>query len=241
MKHGDKGDKGADGHAPEINVKRDADGKLYWTIDGQWMLDESQNKISAEGKDGAPGAPGAEGITPQLRVNANNIWEVSKDNGTTWEELKDGSGNPVKATGDKGEQGDQGVPGKDADAYLTIIEEGENITIIYKGTTYNVHAVNLTAHGFRYAPTSVGYLWFNYTQPNIVKVETAGIPTITAATYIGGYVYGFDDSLDFYRMGHKTFGKVRLGSSDKGGYAPWHSTTPPTRFLPSRQTDGCLR
>lgn len=143
--------------------------------------------------------------------------------------------------GDKGEQGDQGVPGKDADAYLTIIEEGENITIIYKGTTYNVHAVNLTAHGFRYAPTSVGYLWFNYTQPNIVKVETAGIPTITAATYIGGYVYGFDDSLDFYRMGHKTFGKVRLGSSDKGGYAPWHSTTPPTRFLPSRQTDGCLR
>lgn len=47
---------------------------------------------------------GADGNTPQLRINAENYWEVSYDNGSTWTSLQ------VKATGADGKDG---VDGKD--------------------------------------------------------------------------------------------------------------------------------
>lgn len=80
-----------DGTTPVINVKQDTNGKYYWTVNGNWLLDNG-NKIPVTGD------KGADAIAPQVRINTDtNEWEISTDNGTTW--ISTG----VKATGDKGD------------------------------------------------------------------------------------------------------------------------------------------
>ncbi len=56
---------------------------------------------------GADGANGADGITPKLQINPEtNMWEVSYDNGTTWQSLG------VAATGAPGANGTNGTNGE---------------------------------------------------------------------------------------------------------------------------------
>ena len=62
---------GTDGKTPDISVKADADGTYYWTIDGEWLLDASGNKVSATGK------------TPKLKIE-DDQWYVSYDDGASW-------------------------------------------------------------------------------------------------------------------------------------------------------------
>lgn len=57
--HGTDGKDG--GYTPIIGVKQDADGIYYWTLDGEWLLDENGNKIKAQGTDGKDGINGADG------------------------------------------------------------------------------------------------------------------------------------------------------------------------------------
>lgn len=52
IKHGEKGEKGEDGNTPVISVKLDTDGKYYWTVNGEWLLD-SGNKIPVTETNGA--------------------------------------------------------------------------------------------------------------------------------------------------------------------------------------------
>lgn len=102
--HGQDGKDGADGkdgHTPVLGVKMTSDGNYYWTIDGEWLLDDEGNKIRANGidgqdgtdgsdgengQDGQDGADGKDGITPQVKVE-NGYWYVSYDNGESWEQL----------------------------------------------------------------------------------------------------------------------------------------------------------
>ncbi|MGI6573242.1 MAG: PL29 family lyase N-terminal domain-containing protein [Fermentimonas sp.] len=114
LKHGAKGD---DGITPEINVKQHSDGLLYWTINGNFLLDSNGNKVVAQG------------FTPQLRVNSEFHWEMSLDGGTTWQLVKDNEGKPVPAQGPKGDDGD---------VDLTITETDDVIIIVYKGVTYTL-------------------------------------------------------------------------------------------------------
>lgn len=86
------GEDGADGHTPVIGVKQASDGIYYWTIDGEWMFDTDGNKIQAQATDGE------NGVTPKFQINDKGYWEVSYDNGETWEELG-------KATGADGSSG----------------------------------------------------------------------------------------------------------------------------------------
>ena len=117
-KDGADGGDGKDGYAPQIGVKQDTDNIYYWTIDGEWLLDENGNKIKAQGSDGKDGEDGADGengndgingedgkdgITPQLKID-NDYWYVSYDNGQSWTQHG-------KATGEKGEQGETGAQG----------------------------------------------------------------------------------------------------------------------------------
>ncbi|WP_288057638.1 PL29 family lyase N-terminal domain-containing protein, partial [Xylanibacter rodentium] len=60
-KDGANGADGKDGHTPVIGVRQDTDGVYYWTLDGNWLLDNSGNKIKAEGRDGQNGADGKDG------------------------------------------------------------------------------------------------------------------------------------------------------------------------------------
>ena len=111
---------GEDGQAPVVAVKTDTDGKMYWTLDGEFMLDADGNKIPAAGEDGA------DAVAPKLRVNAEGFWEVSTDGGKRWELILDAENNPVKAVG------------SGAAVDLTITEDGDNIVINYNGTEFIV-------------------------------------------------------------------------------------------------------
>jgi hypothetical protein len=93
---GQDGKDGEDGQTPIIGVKMDEDGIYYWTLNGEWLLDDQGNKIKAVGLDGANGE---NGITPKLKIE-NDYWYVSYDDGATWIEL-------FKAVGEQGEKGDK--------------------------------------------------------------------------------------------------------------------------------------
>jgi hypothetical protein len=118
--HGESGQNGTDGKdgiTPVIGVAQDTDGVYYWTLNGEWLLDDNGNKLpvsgedgkdganGADGKDGQDGADGKDGITPLLKIE-NGYWYISYDNGVTWTE----SG---KATGNNGQNGQNGTDGKD--------------------------------------------------------------------------------------------------------------------------------
>ena len=109
-KDGLNGADGEDGETPVIGVKQASDGKYYWTINGNWLLDNNGNKIPAtgedgkdgadgedgrdglngedgadgeDGKDGLNGKDGKDGVTPKLKIE-DDYWYVSYDNGITW-------------------------------------------------------------------------------------------------------------------------------------------------------------
>lgn len=72
--NGTDGTNGQDGKTPTIGVKLDADGNYYWTVNGDYLLDENGKKIAAT----------AHVATPQLRINNGNF-EISYNGGVTWE------------------------------------------------------------------------------------------------------------------------------------------------------------
>ncbi len=134
-KDGANGADGKDGHTPVIGVRQDTDGVYYWTLDGNWLLDNSGNKIKAEGRDGQngsdgkdgadgqPGKDGQDGITPQLKIE-NGCWFVSTDNGASWTNLG-------KATGEDGKDGNsifQSVT-QDEDNIYFALANGDTITL----------------------------------------------------------------------------------------------------------------
>ena len=139
---GDTGDAGADGQdgedgiTPQLRINETTniwevsyDNGTTWASlnveatgsDGEDGQDGAKGEKGDKGDTGAAGADGqdgTDGITPQLRINAStNMWEVSYDNGTTWTSLN------VKATGNKGDEGEEGrgiLKAEVIDGYLWI-------------------------------------------------------------------------------------------------------------------------
>ena len=135
--HGQDGKDGQDGangssSTPVIGVAQDTDGVYYWTLNGEWLLDDNGNKLpvsgtngkdgqngsngqdgadgkdgqdGTDGKDGQDGVDGKDGVTPQLKIE-DGYWYISYDNGATWTQLG-------KATGEDGKDGANGADGKD--------------------------------------------------------------------------------------------------------------------------------
>ena len=159
---GKPGEDGKDGSTPVIGVKQDADGIYYWTLNGDWLADDSGNKIKAEGhdgqdgedgkpgqdgndgqdgkpgedgedgQDGKPGEDGKDGITPQLKIE-DGYWYISYNDGASWTQLG-------KATGDKGEQGEPGQVGgifkdvEETDDSVIFTLNGDSTITIPKAT-----------------------------------------------------------------------------------------------------------
>ena len=112
-KDGQAGVDGKDGYTPVIGVKKGNDGIYYWTLDGQWLINDDGDMIpvtgragtdgingtdgtdGTDGKDGIDGKDGADGITPKLKIE-DGYWYVSYDNGVTFTMLGE-------AKGDKGD------------------------------------------------------------------------------------------------------------------------------------------
>lgn len=103
---------GQDGGTPLIGVRQDPDGQYYWTVDGEWLLDEAGNKIPASARNGSDGQGG---ITPQLKIEADGYWYISYDDGVTWTQLG-------KATGADGDSMFSGVTQDGDNVYLTLAD-----------------------------------------------------------------------------------------------------------------------
>ena len=115
--NGADGKDGQDGVTPIIGIAQDTDGVYYWTLNGEWLLDDNDNKLpvsgtngkdgqdGTDGKDGQDGADGKDGVTPQLKIE-DGYWYISYDNGATWTQLG-------KATGENGQDGKDGADGED--------------------------------------------------------------------------------------------------------------------------------
>ena len=111
---GAPGQPGVSPDAPVIGVKADEDGIYYWTLNGEWILDASGNKMRVAGNDGADGA---DGVTPLIKYEDPD-WMVSYDDGETWEAVPgaQGIGTGITVTTD------------DENAYFTLAD-GTVITI----------------------------------------------------------------------------------------------------------------
>lgn len=134
---GDTGDNGKDGTTPIIGVKQHADGIYYWTLNGDWLRDNSGNMIKAEGKDGTNGNDGTngedgkdgedglngkDGITPLLEIR-NGRWYLSSDDGQTWTDIG-------QATGESGKDGVNGTDGKNGDSLFQEIDYTSDLNFV---------------------------------------------------------------------------------------------------------------
>jgi hypothetical protein len=104
--------------APIIGVAKDTDGVYYWTLNGEWLLDDNGNKLPVSGKDGQNGA---NGTMPQLKIE-EGYWYVSYDNGATWTQL----GKAIGEDGKDGQNGADGKDGKDGDSMFQSVTQDEN-------------------------------------------------------------------------------------------------------------------
>ena len=160
--HGQDGKDGADGkdgqdgqngsaNTPVIGVAQDTDGVYYWTLNGEWLLDDNGNKLPVsgkdgqngingsngqdgadgeDGKDGADGQDGKDGITPQLKIE-DGYWYISYDNGATWTQLGKATGEDGKdgvdgENGKDGQNGTDGKDGQDGDSMFQSVTQDEN-------------------------------------------------------------------------------------------------------------------
>lgn len=157
--HGKDGEDGADGYTPVIGVKQHSDGIYYWTLDGEWLIDENGNKIKAVGADGK------DGITPLLKVE-NEYWYISYDNGTTWTQL-------CKATGENGDSFFREVTEDEENVYFTLAD-GTIITI-FKGFPLSIafDEADLVVM----SPNSTRSIGYTVT----TSVETATVEVVSSA------------------------------------------------------------
>ena len=72
-------------------------GMLYWTVNGQWLLDSRGNKVRAQGIDGEPGIPGTPGHSPTIEIR-NDYWYIDGVNTGVKAKGEDGTSTPSTAT-----------------------------------------------------------------------------------------------------------------------------------------------
>ena len=157
--HGEDGKDGQDGangssSTPVIGVAKDTDGVYYWTLNGEWLLDDNGNKLpvsgtngkdgengadgkdgqdgsngqdGTDGKDGQDGVDGKDGVTPQLKIE-DGYWYISYDNGETWTQLGKATGEDGKdgQNGSNGTDGKDGKDGQDGDSMFQSVTQDEN-------------------------------------------------------------------------------------------------------------------
>ena len=81
-KDGSHGKDGKDATAPIIGIQKASDGIWYWTVNGEWLLDDYNQKFPVYGEPA---------VTPQFKIS-DSKWYVSYDEGRTWNYLAPVSG-----------------------------------------------------------------------------------------------------------------------------------------------------
>lgn len=100
---GEPGAEGKDARAPGLSVRKDSDGKWYWTIDGDWCRDSKGNKVPAIDNSA---------VTPLIEAD-DGFWFISYDEGHTWHEAG-------PAEGADGDLMFAGIDTDDSYLYLTM-------------------------------------------------------------------------------------------------------------------------
>ncbi|WP_285826639.1 PL29 family lyase N-terminal domain-containing protein [Bacteroides acidifaciens] len=110
---------------PEISVNDEG----QWVVNGEVL---TQNGVPIQ----AVGTPGNDGITPKFRLTDDgSYWQVSYDNGTSWQDVLDESGNKVSAV-NNGSSG-----GGSSDTFFEsagIDESGDFFVIQLKGQNESI-------------------------------------------------------------------------------------------------------
>lgn len=146
---GKDGSDGSEGSAPSIGVRLDEDGLYYWTINGEWLLDDNGNHVKAsavdgkdgadgkdgsDGKEGLPGPSGKDAATPQFKIEDGD-WYVSTDNGYSWQYVGPasyaGSDGKDGSEGNNGSNGNSGTDGKDGNFTFSNIDTTDNEFVIF--------------------------------------------------------------------------------------------------------------
>ncbi len=116
--HGEDGTDGEPVAAPSIGVLQDSDGRYYWTVDGEWLLDDSGEKIRVDGVDRR---------VPVTRIEKGE-WQVSYDGGKTWKSLGTAYGSKIfKEIKDS----DNGVTFVLADGAVVTVPKIQPLTVAF--------------------------------------------------------------------------------------------------------------
>ena len=79
---------GKDGNMPVIGAKQDSDGNYYWTVNGEWLLDDKGEKAPCNGS--------SDSVIPEFKIDKDN-WLMSADGGKTWVNLGKGTADGTNA------------------------------------------------------------------------------------------------------------------------------------------------
>lgn len=109
------GKDGKDGQTPIVGVKMDTDGNWYWTLNDDWLLDASGNRVPAGG------------AMPTLKIE-EDYWWVSYDQGVNWNRLG-------KAVGDSGDPMFSSIEWDEKSVTL-VLANGQTITIPIHNLTW---------------------------------------------------------------------------------------------------------
>lgn len=120
-KDGRDGEDGEDGYTPVISVELAENGIYYWTLDGEWLLDDAGNKIQANGRDGKDGKDGKDGT-----------------DGNDGQDGEDGTDGKDGKDGNDGKDGRDGIDGTDGITPKLKIENDYWYVSYTKGSSWTV-------------------------------------------------------------------------------------------------------
>ena len=202
--HGQDGKDGVDGkdgqngsaNTPVIGVAQDTDGVYYWTLNGEWLLDDNGNKLPVSDQNGT------NGTMPQLKIE-EGYWYVSYDNGVTWTQLG-------KATGEDGKDGEKGDKGDAGDSMFQSVTQDENYVYftLADGTVIKIEKSHGSA--LNDSTTHQGY-----------KFVDLGLSVKWATTNVGAKLTG--DIGTLYTCPNSLVGGEDYAAKERGG--SWRTPT----------------
>ena len=147
---GKAGEAGKDGVTVTVMLDEE-DGQYYWAV----IKDGVTSFIEVDGK--RLPVKGEQGNTPKMRVvmeGETGYWEVSYDNGETWERVLLEDGTPVTTSGGAGGLFKEAYIDKDTNTAVFVFLNGETLEIELRSDLYvNFKGEAVESADFRYGET----------------------------------------------------------------------------------------
>lgn len=187
---GDQGEKGANGEkgdSPVIGVKQDTDGKYYWTLNGEWLMD-GDKIMPVTGEKGDKGEKGDQG-----------------EKGDEGEKGDTGDKGDQGEKGDEGDKGDTGEKGDDAIAPQVRINKETNVWEISTDGGNTWTSTDVKATGEKGDTGDNGDSMFSDIDVSnsdyVVLTLADGTTTITLPRYQGSFLrFHYEKGFDWYSV-----------------------------------------